>query len=143
MSERVLSGRPCAAPSLTGKRRPLSFLPQAGISDTRIEHASRFGHAIVEALPQIRAGGCGPFLRGLEAVKVNRLTMLSERIGHRSFRIWGRIVRAFGRPGRPARRAVLAVYALFLVGAILIVLPFTMLVALIASRISQIGRAHV
>lgn len=121
---------------LTGKRRPISFLPAAGISEAAIARVARFGRALAHALPDIASGKRGPFLGGLQAVKVNRLTMLSERIGHRSFRVWGRIVRAVGRPGRPARRWVLAVYALFLIGAIVLVLPISTFVAFIASRFS-------
>ena len=123
---------------LTGNQGPLlKILPRAGVSDNDIARAARFGRALVDALPRIRSGEHGPFLTGLQAVRVNPLTMLGERIGHRSFRIWGRLVRLAGRPGRFARKPILLIYAVFLVGAIVLVLPVTMTLAAIATRLSR------
>jgi len=122
---------------LTGRREPLlGVLPRAGVSDADIRAAARFGHALVAALPAIREGATGPFLRGLAAVHVNPLTMLSERIGHRSFRIWGRLLRALGGPGSAWRQPVLLVYVAFLVGAIVCLLPVSMFITWILSRTS-------
>ena len=41
--------------------------------------------------------------------------------------VWGRLLRAIGRPGHPLRRAVLLIYTVFLVGMILTVLPLGIL----------------
>jgi hypothetical protein len=123
---------------LTGNQGPLfNVLPKAGVSDHDISRAARFGHALADALPRIRNAAPGPFLAGLEAVKVNPLTMLAERVGHRSFRLWGALMRAVGGPGSALRKPLLLVYALFLVGAIVLVLPVTLTIAAIASRLSQ------
>lgn len=123
---------------LTGNQGPLfGIFPRAGVSEKDIARAARFGNALADALPRIKAGGRGPFLTGLQAVRVNPLTMLGERIGHRSFRIWGRLVRLAGRPGRFARKPILLIYAVFLIGAILLVLPVTMTIAAIATRLSR------
>jgi hypothetical protein len=123
---------------LTGNQGPLlKVLPRAGISEQEIARAARFGHALAAALPRVRDGEAGPYLSGLEAVHVNVLTMLGERIGHRSFRIWGRLVRLAGRAGRLSRRPILAVYVIFLIGAIMLVLPVTMTIAAIAARVSR------
>jgi hypothetical protein len=119
---------------LTGNQ---GLLPKAGVSETEIARAARFGHALVEALPRIARGEPGPYLSGLQAVRVNPLTMLGERIGHRSFRMWGRLVRAAGKPGALARKPVLLIYVVFLIGAILLVLPITMTLAAIATRLSR------
>lgn len=123
---------------LTGNQGPLfNVLPKAGVSERDIARTARFGHALVDALPRIAAGEPGPFLSGLQAVHVNPLTMLGEHIGHRSFRIWGRLVRLAGKPGRFARKPILLIYAVFLVGAILLMLPVTMTMAAIAARLSR------
>lgn len=123
---------------LTGNQGPLcKWLPKAGVSDRDIARTARFGRALVEALPRIARGDSGPFLSGLEAVRVNPLTMLGERIGHRSFHIWGRLVRLAGKPGGLARKPILLVYVVFLIGAILLMLPITMTLAAIATRLSQ------
>lgn len=123
---------------LTGNKGPLlGFLPEAGVSRTEIARAARFGHALTDALPVIAGGGAGPFLRGLGAVHVNRFTIVGERIGQRSFRLWGGLVRAAGRPGAWSRKPILVVYALFLIAAICTILPVTMTVAAIAARFSR------
>lgn len=123
---------------LTGNKGPLlGLLPEAGVSRTDIARAARFGHALADALPAIERGAPGPFLNGLAAVHVNRLTIIGERIGQRSFRIWGRLVRAAGRPGAWLRKPVLIVYALFLIAAICTILPITITLAAIAARFSR------
>lgn len=123
---------------LTGNQGPLlKLLPRAGVSERDIARASRFGHALAAALPQISAGAPGPFLSGLQAVRVNPLTMLGERFGHRSFRLWGRLVRLTGGPGQWTRKPILLLYVVFLAGAITVVLPVTMTLAAIASRLSR------
>jgi len=123
---------------LTGNQGPLlGVLPKAGVSELDIRRAARFGKALVAALPRISAGEPGPYLGGLQAVRVNPLTMLGEHIGHRSFRIWGRLLRLAGKPGRFARKPILLVYAVFLVGAIMLMLPVTMTMAAIAARLSR------
>jgi hypothetical protein len=123
---------------LTGNQGPLlKVLPRAGIKEQEIARAARFGHALVAALPQVSRGEPGPFLGGLEAVKVNALTMLAERIAYRSFRIWGRLLRAVGKPGDLRRKPVLIFYAVFLIAMILTMLPITATLAAIAARFSQ------
>jgi hypothetical protein len=123
---------------LTGQQHPWPrWLPRAGVSHAAIAQCARFGRALVLALPAIAAGSQGPFLTGLCAVKVNAHTMLAERIGHRSFNLWGRLLRWVGKPQSTARRAVLVVYVLFLLTIILTVLPISMLVTAIAARMSD------
>ena len=113
---------------LTGRKDSLwGLLPPPGVSDADIAAASRFGRALADVLPQVK-GARAPLLAGLGAVKVNPGYVTGEKIAHRSFLIWGRLLRALGRPGTPLRRAVLVVYILFLVAMILTVLPVSMLV---------------
>ena len=123
---------------LTGNKGPLlGLLPAAGVSARDIERASRFGRALADALPDIAKGAPGPFLRGLAAVKVNPHTMLAERIGHRSFRVWGKLLRALGKPGSALRKPVLCIYAVFLVAMILTALPITASIAYMFARFSN------
>jgi hypothetical protein len=123
---------------LTGNKGPLlGIFPEAGISGRDIDRAARFGRALGDAVPAIQRGETGPFLRGLEAVKANRFTLMGERIGHRSFRVWGRLVRAAGPPGAALRKPILIVYAVFLITAILTILPITATLATIVARLSR------
>lgn len=112
---------------LTGNKNPFpSLLPPARVSEADIRGASRFGRALAAGLSQLPSGR--PLLHGLGAVKVNPRYVAGEQIAHRSFRIWGRLLRAIGKPGDPARRAVLILYILFLIAMILTVLPISIVV---------------
>ena len=109
----------------------------AGVSAAEIRRAARFGRALNEILPQLPRASQGPFLEGLRAVTVNPRILLVERIGYRSFRIWGRALRAAGNPGSLTRKPILLVYLCFLVAAILTILPITASVAAIVARFSR------
>lgn len=115
---------------LTGKKDAFWFFPPAGVSAADIEGAGRFGRALGQALPRVKTGAS--LLQGLGAVKVLPGYIAGERIAHRSFMIWGRLIRAVGKPGAIARRAVLLVYLVFLVGMILTVLPLSMFLRALA-----------
>jgi len=112
---------------LTGRREPFwGIFPRAGIAEQDIRDSARFGESILEALRAGRLDGRAPVLRGLGAAAVDDRLIDSERIGKRSFLIWGRLIRAVGPPGHPIRRAVLGAYVLFLIAMIATVVPVTM-----------------
>lgn len=114
---------------LTGKKGGFwGIFPSAGVSEADIAGAARFGRALADALPLLKSHSSGPLLAGLGAVKVNPRYIAGERIAHRSFLLWGRLLRAIGPSGHPGRRAVLAVYVIFLVTMILTVVPLAMAV---------------
>ena len=112
---------------LTGKKDGfLGVFPPAGVSDADILAAARFGRALAASLPLLQSTS-GPLLAGLGAVKVMPGYVTGEKIAHRSFRLWGGLLRALGRPGSLPRRVVLVVYIGFLVTMILTVLPVSIL----------------
>ena len=110
---------------LTGRRGRFlgGLIPAAGIPQSDIEAASRFGRAIAEQLPRRDRADHAPMLQGLGAVRINERLIASERIAHRSFRLWGGLLRALGRPHTPARRAALGLYLVFLLSLIATVVP--------------------
>lgn len=117
---------------LTGRKDGFwGIFPPAGVSEADIAAAARFGRALVDALPLLKSYSGGPLLAGLGAVKVNPRYIAGERIAHRSFLLWGRLLRAIGPPGHRGRRAVLVVYVVFLVTMILTVVPFAMAVRML------------
>lgn len=123
---------------LTGKTDSIWGLPPPGISPADVSTAGRFGHAIAAALASDTLDGRRPVLQGLRAATVDDRLIASERIGKRSFRIWGRLLRLFGKPGAPARRPVLVIYVIFLVAMILTVVPLSMLLrALLRPLLAQ------
>ena len=67
-------------------------------------------------------------LTGMGAVRVNERMIASERIARRSFRAWGALLRALGRPNTPVRRAGVGVYFVFLFTLIVTVVPISAVV---------------
>ena len=113
---------------LTGRAEPFWGLPRAGVPEEVIAGSARFGRALARSLADNRLDGATPVLAGLAAAKVDPALLTSEKIGRRSFRVWGKLVRAAGRPGAAARRPVLAAYVVFLVLMIVTVVPLSLLV---------------
>lgn len=123
----------------TGRRQPYAWLPKAGIAERDIDQARRFGRVIAERLAQpgpVEA----PMLSALGAVRVDEKLIASERVGNRSFQLWGRLLIALGPPGSPRRRAGLIVYIVFLICLILTVVPVT---ALLKKLLAPLTRARV
>lgn len=132
---------------LTGRKDAFWGLPAAGVAESDLRGAQRFGVALLAALRQSDEQRDAPLLAGLGACKVDTALLASERIGIRSFRIWGRALRALGKPGAPARRALLVFYAIFLVSVIVTVVPLTMLIRrllmpLMGARLEQARLAY-
>lgn len=114
---------------LTGNKGPLwGIFPKAGVSERELAGARRFGKALADGLPLLQSVPPVPLLTGLEAVKVNPRYIAGEKIAHRSFQIWGRLLRKLGKPGSRLRRSVLVIYILFLILMILTVMPLGMIV---------------
>jgi hypothetical protein len=115
---------------LTGRRGPFlgGAVPAAGIDAADIAAAGRFGAAIEAGLPALDAAAPHALLKGLGAVKVNERLIASERIGYRSFRLWGRLLLSLGPPSSLLRRGVLCLYIVFLATMIVTVAPVTALI---------------
>ena len=106
----------------TGKRQAVHWLPPAGISEAEIADAARFGQRTAEALQHDETLD-ETLLQHMGAVKINEKLMSSERVGHRSFLVWGKLVMAAGRVSPLLRRLVLCMYIVFLLEMILTVVP--------------------
>jgi len=120
---------------LTGKRESFWGLSAAGISSEVIEKSVRFGEAIVKKLARDAEVKEEPMLSGLGAVSVDPRFIASEKIGKRSFRIWGKLIRLFGKRGSWSRRPVLGLYVLFLIVLIVSVVPLNMALQSIVRRL--------
>jgi len=127
---------------LTGNRGPFlgGLIPAAGIPKEDIAGAARFGKAIAGQLPSREPDDHSPMLQGLGAVTVNERLIASERIARRSFRIWGALLRALGKPGTPVRRSVVGLYFVFLATLVLTVMPVS---AVIKRAITPLTRERI
>ncbi|WP_339724014.1 dialkylrecorsinol condensing enzyme [uncultured Paraglaciecola sp.] len=122
---------------LTGKKKPLSWVPAAGIADEDIIAAERFGLAIKNRLENDPTPLNHSMLKGLSAVTINEKLIASERMANHSFGIWSKILRKIG-PQQSTRRGFgLVIYVIFLLTLILTVVPIS---ALIKKLISPLTR---
>lgn len=110
---------------LTGKQGPFlgGLVPKAGIPEDEIRAASRFGHAMAEKL--CASEEVQTMLQGLGAVRVQEGLIASERIAHRSFRVWGKALRRLGGQDSVLRKFLLVFYIAFLILMILTVVPLS------------------
>ncbi|MCG5537215.1 dialkylrecorsinol condensing enzyme [Halorhodospira sp. 9622] len=113
---------------LTGRKEAWLGLPPPGVSESDVgERAPRLGRALRQALLDESLDGRAAVLHGLAAVEVDEGLMMSERIGHRSFRVWSRLLRRAGPRGSRGRRAAIMVYLVFLLLMIVTVVPLSLL----------------
>lgn len=124
---------------LTGKKGPFlnGLIPAAGISAEDISKAARFGQAIAQQLPNRATEDNSPMLQNLGSVSINERLIASETIALRSFRIWGGLLRALGKPGTLLRRIVLVAYVIFLITLILTVVPITAVIKRLLAPLMQ------
>jgi hypothetical protein len=76
-------------------------------------------------------------LQNLGSVSINERLIASETIALRSFRIWGGLLRALGKPGTLLRRIVLVAYVIFLITLILTVVPITAVIKRLLAPLMQ------
>jgi flavodoxin len=112
---------------LTGRKDAFAGFPAAGIDPDEIRAASRFGERLAAALADNCELGEGPLLSKLNAVNVNGKLIASEKIAHRSFVAWSRLIKKAGRAGSRGRKVVISIYVVFLLFMILSVVPLNIL----------------
>jgi hypothetical protein len=111
----------------TGRQKPYSWVPRAGIDEAEIVAASRFGQAMRQRLSADDLPIEQPMLRGLGAVRIDEKLIASEKVGNRSFQLWSRLLVALGPPRSRRRTAGLLVYIVFLLCLIVTVVPLSAL----------------
>lgn len=124
---------------LTGNRGPFfnGRVPRAGVSDEDIAACERFGRAIEAQLPSREITDTRPMLTGLGAVHVREGLIESEKTIKRSFRLWGALLRALGKPDAFARQVVILLYFLFLFLVILTVVPILAVIKMILKPLAK------
>jgi hypothetical protein len=124
---------------LSGNKGPYwgGMFPRAGIWDSDIRDAARFGKAIAAKLPGRALDDNRPMLAGLGAVIIHPGLISTEQIVQRSFRLWGTLLRACGKPPALLRRIVLALYVLFLVAMLLTVVPVVFVLKTLLSPLTR------
>lgn len=113
---------------LTGRKQAFSWVPTAGVAEEKIHRAVRFGRAIASRLMDGDGAIVKPMLKGLGAVRIEENVIASEKVGSRSFKIWGRLMRLLGPADSRRRRMGLIAYIVFLTFAILTIVPSNYLI---------------
>lgn len=111
----------------TGRQKPYSWVPRAGIDEAEIVAASRFGEAMAQRLTADALPIEQPMLRGLGAVRIDEKLIASEKVGNRSFQLWSRLLAALGPQQSRRRGAGLVLYIAFLLCLIVTVVPLSAL----------------
>ncbi|ASJ72762.1 flavodoxin family protein [Granulosicoccus antarcticus] len=112
----------------TGKKSPFLFFPAAGVSDHAFQDSRRFGDRLLVALENDEEKTGKPLLTNMGAVSVDGKLIGSEKVGTRSFMIWGNLIKKSGKPGSVARKVVITIYVVFLFVLILTVVPLNILI---------------
>ena len=111
---------------LFGRKRGFWGMPDAGLDPDQISGARRFGLALRDGLRSDAERGTEPLLAGLGAVVAEPRLYFGEKVGTRSFFLWGKLLMAVGRPGSVQRKPLLVTYVLFLFTLIVTVLPVSL-----------------
>ncbi|WP_419782616.1 dialkylrecorsinol condensing enzyme [Malaciobacter marinus] len=122
---------------LTGKKNSIFGLSSAGIDEIEIKKTQRFGKALVDALKNDKEKENKSLLYGLKAVEVNTKLIKSEKIGTKSFTIWGGLIRKIGKPGDIKRKPIVMLYLIFLLLMIITVVPINMIIQSILRKINK------
>ncbi len=113
---------------LTGKKDAFWLFPKAGVAENEIEEASRFGERICTALANDLEKKKEPLLKNLGAVNVVGKLIATERIAHRSFLIWCKLIKKAGPPKSRGRKVVITIYAFFLLALVLTIVPVNIII---------------
>lgn len=127
---------------LAGKREASWGFPRAGVGIDELDRLALLGERIAElapARPELAPEQAEPtsrthseealadrvrdVLAAHDAAPVHPPLAAADLLAGKVFRVWGRVIRAAGRPGEVRRTALTGVFVLWLTGAILAGLP--------------------
>jgi len=119
---------------LTGKKDPFWFFPPAGILDSDIKAASRFGERLNKALKEDKEKTGEALLKNLGAVNIDGKLIATEKIANRSFQVWTRLIKLSGEKHSFGRKITITIYAAFLIILLLTLVPINVLVSKLLNK---------
>lgn len=122
---------------LTGKKNPFWFFPPAGIKESDIKEASRFGIRLNEALKQDKEKNGKAMLCNLNAARVDGKLIATEKIANRSFKVWSSIIKFFGGKYSFGRKIAITIYVCFLLLLLLSVVPINIIARKILNKFQK------
>ena len=109
---------------LSGSKRFFSFLPQAGVSESDIQQAPRFGEIILQYLKSGDYQSAKNLSHHYPAEVIPRLISV-EKAGRRVFTIWAKLIRRLGKQGSWLRIPFLLLFMVYLITVISLLFPLT------------------
>ena len=122
---------------LSGKKNSFAFFPPAGILESDISNASRFGERLNTKLKADAQNKDEAMLKGLGAVNVEAKLIATEKIANRSFRIWSKLIKLSGKKYTFGRKITITIYVTFLLALIVTVIPINILVRKLLNRFQK------
>ncbi len=122
---------------MSGSKDAFWFFPPAGILQSDIDAASRFGERLNEQLKQDKEKELQPLLKNLGAVNIDGKLIGLEIIATRSSKIWAKLIKLFGKKGSFGRKVGMSVYIVFLILLVFTIMPINLLVRKIINRFRE------
>lgn len=107
-----------------GKKEASSIWPRAGVSDEDIRSASRFGSIINRALQSMDFSNLQEQLMESEAVLYKPGVAFMEKVGHRVFGIWAKLIRKKGGFEDPKRAFRVQLFSWYVIFILFVISPF-------------------
>jgi hypothetical protein len=117
---------------LFGKKEGrFGVIPAAGLGVGEVDRARRLARILMSRREELKRPDSRSFLRGEEAVRIDRRFILAERAGWYCFRWWGRLILRLQRWGPWCRQFGVYLFVAFLVVGIIVGIPATLLIRLL------------
>ncbi len=119
---------------MSGKKDAFWFFPPAGILQSDIDAASRFGERLNTQLKLDKEKELKPLLSNLGAVNIDGKLIGLEIIATRSSKIWAKFVKLFGKKKSLGRKIGMSFYIGFLVLLVFTIMPINLIVRKIINK---------
>ena len=119
---------------MSGKKDAFWFFPPAGILQSDIDAASRFGERLNAQLKLDKEKELKPLLSNLGAVNIDGKLIGLEIIATRSSKIWAKFVKLFGKKKSLGRKIGMSFYIGFLVLLVFTIMPINLIVRKIINK---------
>lgn len=120
-----------------GQKEASGNLPAAGVSDTDIQKAERFGRPIAQHLKERNFSGLQNSLLNIGAINLRPGLIVLEKRGISQFPKWAQRARARGGPGDAGRKPVLKTFKRLLMLGIFVLSPLSSLSAKIITALNR------
>lgn len=123
-----------------GKKKASWMLPDAGVTESDIDGASRFGGLIRSAYEKNDIKRLQTQLLSAGAIDYKPSVLFIEKAGHRMFGHWARFIRRKGGAGDPRRRLRVNLFFYYLLTVLFVVSPFAQLFFFLTYPLHRVNR---